>query len=401
MYSAGSVPVIGVVYHPVSGDLYTACRGEGAFLNGVKVEVRPAQGLGDALVVNNIGPARDEAFIAATLGRLGELLRRNVQAIRMSGEFVGWGVVMMMLEGVAMLNISHYYNCTGRFGSSSIRWVCDTEMMLRTRRASYIYRQLQHTSNKQHSGRRYTLDRLGVSVTEAISVARRLHLSPRRNHGSAAPMKVMWVAVAGTLCVQEGKMLENECLKTLSGKQVGPLDKTGCNCDHPRISAVHQRANNHECAQLRFKCHRLRNGQCVIADTSFCTPRQLLIPSPPKHDARRVGGPEHVPRRLREARLLLRRRVWWTVGRRRGSGHRQRGEAHSAVVGATLQVLLAPLNTTTRFVAGSGRGPVQSAGPLRLFCPTSFLLFSAAKGRRGRCRCSGHSRLFVTERCYQ
>ncbi|CAM9654638.1 unnamed protein product [Ectocarpus sp. 12 AP-2014] len=79
------VPVIGVVYHPVSGDLYTACRGEGAFLNGVKVEVRPAQGLGDALVVNNIGPARDEAFIATTLGRLGELLRRNVQAIRMSG----------------------------------------------------------------------------------------------------------------------------------------------------------------------------------------------------------------------------------------------------------------------------------------------------------------------------
>ncbi|CBJ32877.1 RecName: Full=Inositol monophosphatase 2; AltName: Full=Inositol-1(or 4)-monophosphatase 2; Short=IMPase 2; Short=IMP 2 [Ectocarpus siliculosus] len=79
------VPVIGVVYHPVSGDLYTACRGEGAFLNGVKVEVRPAQGLGDALVVNNIGPARDEAFIATTLGRLAELLRRNVQAIRMSG----------------------------------------------------------------------------------------------------------------------------------------------------------------------------------------------------------------------------------------------------------------------------------------------------------------------------
>ncbi|CAM9170978.1 unnamed protein product [Hapterophycus canaliculatus] len=79
------VPIVGVVYHPVSGDLYTACRGQGAFLNGVKIEVRDARGLGDALVVNNIGAARDDAFIATTLARLGELLRRNVQAIRMSG----------------------------------------------------------------------------------------------------------------------------------------------------------------------------------------------------------------------------------------------------------------------------------------------------------------------------
>lgn len=78
--------MVGVVYHPVSGDLYTACRGQGAFLNGARIEVRPARGLGDALVVNNIGAARDEAFISTTLARLGELLRRKVQAVRMSGE---------------------------------------------------------------------------------------------------------------------------------------------------------------------------------------------------------------------------------------------------------------------------------------------------------------------------
>eukprot|EP00752_Nemacystus_decipiens_P007559 g6752.t2 len=79
------VPVVGVVLHPVSGDLYTAIQSEGAFLNGAKIEVRVAEGLGDALVVNNIGAARDGAFISTTLARLGELLRRKVQAIRMSG----------------------------------------------------------------------------------------------------------------------------------------------------------------------------------------------------------------------------------------------------------------------------------------------------------------------------
>lgn len=86
------VPVVGVVLHPVTGDLYTAIRGEGAFLNGAKIEVRAAEGLGDALVVNNIGAARDDAFISTTLARLGELLRRKVQAIRMSGELEGGAV---------------------------------------------------------------------------------------------------------------------------------------------------------------------------------------------------------------------------------------------------------------------------------------------------------------------
>lgn len=81
----GRIPILGVVFHPCGGDLYTACQGAGAFLNGVKIQVRVAGGLNDALVMNNIGAARDEAFISTTVNRLGELLRRNVQAVRMSG----------------------------------------------------------------------------------------------------------------------------------------------------------------------------------------------------------------------------------------------------------------------------------------------------------------------------
>lgn len=51
-------------------------------------------------------------------------------------------------------------------------------------------------------------------------------------------------------------------------------------------------------------------------------------PSPaPVLDAGRIGGTEHVSRGLREARLLLRGRLWRTLGRCGGLGYRQRGES--------------------------------------------------------------------------
>ena len=49
----------------------------------------------------------------------------------------------------------------------------------------------------------------------------------------------------------------------------------------------------------------------------------------PVCDAGRIGGTEHVPRGLREARLLLRGRLWRTLGRRGGLGCRQRGEGRT------------------------------------------------------------------------
>lgn len=141
-----------------------------------------------------------------------------------------------------------------------------------------------------------------------------------------------------------------------------------------------------------------RNSQCVLPDAPFCTPRHVIIPSSPKNDARRVGGTEHVPRRVREARLLLRRRVWWTVGCRRGYGHRQRGEAHSAVVGATLRtIVLAPLNIIDTFSRGQRVRPCSIRGAPRTVLP-NVVSFGTANGRRGRCRCSGHSLKAVCDR---
>lgn len=65
-------------------------------------QVRVAGGLNDALVMNNIGAARDEAFISTTVNRLGELLRRNVQAVRMSGQ-----VHIMVQENMTSVQQQH------------------------------------------------------------------------------------------------------------------------------------------------------------------------------------------------------------------------------------------------------------------------------------------------------
>ena len=43
-------PLIGVVYAPALGEMFTACRGEGAFLNGTPIHVRDNSQLSDALV---------------------------------------------------------------------------------------------------------------------------------------------------------------------------------------------------------------------------------------------------------------------------------------------------------------------------------------------------------------
>lgn len=43
-------PLIGVVYAPALGEMYTACRGTGAFLNGQPIHVRDNTELSDALV---------------------------------------------------------------------------------------------------------------------------------------------------------------------------------------------------------------------------------------------------------------------------------------------------------------------------------------------------------------
>ena len=77
--------VIGVIFDPATGDLYTSSLGNGAFRNGQRLQVKQSKSLGEALINNNIGKSRDPAFRTKTLARLGCLMDRHVRGLRNVG----------------------------------------------------------------------------------------------------------------------------------------------------------------------------------------------------------------------------------------------------------------------------------------------------------------------------
>jgi inositol-phosphate phosphatase/L-galactose 1-phosphate phosphatase len=62
--------VVGVVYNPILGELFTAVRGCGAFLNGQPIHASPQQELSKALVATEIGTTRDPETMAAIFDRV-------------------------------------------------------------------------------------------------------------------------------------------------------------------------------------------------------------------------------------------------------------------------------------------------------------------------------------------
>jgi myo-inositol-1(or 4)-monophosphatase len=65
---------VGVVYNPVSEEMYTACRGEGALLNDKKIRVSSRKGLNGALLGTGL-PYRDFRFMENYMGMLKELIK--------------------------------------------------------------------------------------------------------------------------------------------------------------------------------------------------------------------------------------------------------------------------------------------------------------------------------------
>lgn len=65
-----------MVYNPILDELYTAVRGKGAFLNGEPLRVSPCKDLGSAMIISEIGVARDDATIAALFGRMSALIKQ-------------------------------------------------------------------------------------------------------------------------------------------------------------------------------------------------------------------------------------------------------------------------------------------------------------------------------------
>ena len=77
-------PMCGVVFNPVTGDWYTARRGEGAFANGERARVGAQRGLSEALV--GFGFYYDRgAQMQATLAAIADFFGNDIHGVRRMG----------------------------------------------------------------------------------------------------------------------------------------------------------------------------------------------------------------------------------------------------------------------------------------------------------------------------
>lgn len=53
-----SQPIVGVLYNPVSGETFTAAKGQGAFLNGEQIRCTAAENVGDMVILNSRSETR-------------------------------------------------------------------------------------------------------------------------------------------------------------------------------------------------------------------------------------------------------------------------------------------------------------------------------------------------------
>ncbi|CAL7935342.1 unnamed protein product [Xylocopa violacea] len=75
---------IGVVYNPISEQLFTARRGQGAFLNGAPINVSDVKELSKALLMMEMGTSRDPEKIKVVLENTNKLITK-VQGTRSLG----------------------------------------------------------------------------------------------------------------------------------------------------------------------------------------------------------------------------------------------------------------------------------------------------------------------------
>jgi myo-inositol-1(or 4)-monophosphatase len=101
-YRAGE-PQCGVIYNPMTGDLYDAVRGQGAFCNGQRAGVSSHRRLNEALI--GVGFYYDRgAIMEATLVAIRDLFRQDIRGIRRFGAasldlcYVGCGMFSAFFE---------------------------------------------------------------------------------------------------------------------------------------------------------------------------------------------------------------------------------------------------------------------------------------------------------------
>jgi myo-inositol-1(or 4)-monophosphatase len=82
-YESGQA-VLGVVVNPISNDWYVAISGQGAWHNGVRQSVDPAERIDQAMIVAGFYYDRDR-MMQATLDALGDFFRNNIHGMRRFG----------------------------------------------------------------------------------------------------------------------------------------------------------------------------------------------------------------------------------------------------------------------------------------------------------------------------
>lgn len=113
-FCEGGVPVVGVVYDPYSDELFVAAQGEGAYLNGRRIQVDNAEKLSEAMVLFELGYVRSPEGVDRMLGGVRALMLGGVRANR----FIGSAV--LCLAWVACGRASAYY--TGVAGEGGKPW---------------------------------------------------------------------------------------------------------------------------------------------------------------------------------------------------------------------------------------------------------------------------------------
>ena len=83
-FACGGRLLLGVVFNPFTDELFHAVAGRGAFCNGRPIRVGGG-GFAEAVVVTNVGPSRDAAFISGAVGRMERVLRARVRGLRAGG----------------------------------------------------------------------------------------------------------------------------------------------------------------------------------------------------------------------------------------------------------------------------------------------------------------------------
>jgi myo-inositol-1(or 4)-monophosphatase len=100
-------PVLGVVYAPMTQELYLAVKGHGAYRNGVKIIPRGHTPMNNAVVCCEFGYPRDTLAIAKMVGAVQRILQCGCRAIRQLGSgvldlcYVATGRLDVVYAGVA------------------------------------------------------------------------------------------------------------------------------------------------------------------------------------------------------------------------------------------------------------------------------------------------------------